>query len=959
MILARAVLIAAAVFAGLPPSTGNAQDAYPQRWQRQFYGTLSGREVLLFGDAPYYGKLAFGDLKGTGKADLLLGKQDGSISRFENVSSARRPEWRMTDERLTAVFPGPGGRKSVRAIDAGAHAAPALADIDADGDLDLFVGTADGRLMFFRNVGTRELTVFEFVTDRFIPEGLGEYLVPFFQDVNGDGAPDLLLGTGEGSVYLLINQGRKVAPAFCGVVAARGEDAPCRPGPVQVASVQPELHAAPALVDWDGDGDLELFAGKSDGTIAYYENRGTRKEPDWRLTQRRFLAIDDGGYAAPAFQDLDGDGRADLIVGNGGSGVAVYSYKDTGKPLDAVKVTDNLLRVERFARGMERVVIASGDVDGDGDVDLILGNQAGELIWVENTGTAKQPQWKVRDEKTGAGVQRRSTAPLLVDIDGDGDLDLLVGGAEGRVWLFRNTGTSKKPNWQMETTNFAAIDVGANSALAAVDIDRDGRADLLVGNGRGVVVLYHNEGADKDPPFRLVATRLGDLSVGQAATPALLDLNDDKLPDLVVGSRDGKLAVLINGGPAEGLPRTWKMAPPPWDFLPAKGYSAPHFVDLNGDGRPDLLLADSEGNIRLYFNLPPAPQPQVATQPGGGAAPPGSSAAASGSSRGTSGRKGGGSGTTPPIAMPAPDASSGQESLLEDEEKQAQATETPAKPAGPVPPVYELATEKLGDIKVEGKAMPAFGDLDGDGDLDLVLGTGKGSILYFQNAGSASEPKFTLVPSMFPEIANPQSAAPFIADLDGDGLLDVIVGLADGKVIYFKNIGAKTQPKFAPQESLKRIAAGRGAAPVLTHFRDHDSTDLLIGNFGGKLLLYVRDGGARSLNFKLQDRRFLDVDVGVAASPEVGDLDGDGVPDLIVGSDRGALAYLVKAPTAKNPLAWKKGPDYFKGISVPAGSTPRIVDLNGDGSQDLVVGSAKGTLTFYRNIAGKGGAPEK
>jgi hypothetical protein len=70
------------------------------------------------------------------------------------------------------------------------------------------------------------------------------------------------------------------------------------------------------LADWDGDGDQELFIGKSDGTIDYYENRGTLTEPDLRLTQPRFLAIDDGGYAAPAFLDMNGDKKLDLIVGS-------------------------------------------------------------------------------------------------------------------------------------------------------------------------------------------------------------------------------------------------------------------------------------------------------------------------------------------------------------------------------------------------------------------------------------------------------------------------------------------------------------------------------------------------------------------------------------------------------------------------------------------------------------------
>ena len=58
-------------------------------------------------------------------------------------------------------------------------------------------------------------------------------------------------------------------------------------------------------------------------------------------------------------------------------------------------------------------------------------------------------------------------------------------------------------------------------------------------------------------------------------------------------------------------------------------------------------------------------------------------------------------------------------------------------------------------------------------------------------------------------------------------------------------------------------------------------------------------------------------------------------------------------------MAWKKGPDYFKGLKIPPGSTPRFVDIDGDGDQDLIVGTTKGTLLFFRNDAGKGGESSK
>jgi uncharacterized protein (DUF2141 family) len=1007
----RALLLAGLMFALCAGLTG-AQGDPRYRWERQFYGELDGRNVLLFGDSASYGKPAFGNLGGPGKPTLLVGRLDGTIAKFEMAGPAQHPAWRLVDERISAYFPAGPNRRVLRVIDVGGHAAPALADIDGDGDLDLFVGAGDGRLFFFRNIGTPNLPVFEWVTERFVSAELGDHLVPAFQDINGDRAPDLVLGNGAGEVYLLINQGRIAEPAFCSALTPADPDVepPCKPAPRLIASIKPEIHAAPALVDWDGDGDLELFVGKSDGTIAYFENRGTRREPDWRLTQPRFLAIDDGGYAAPAFLDINGDGKPDLIVGSSSSALSLYTNLDTGQMLDVWKVTDNLLDMEHFARGLERVVIASGDVDGDGDLDLMIGDRNGGLMWVENVGTPKAPKWRVKQENVFPGTQRRNTAPLLVDIDGDGDLDLLVGGADGRIWLFRNIGTPKKPQWVLETTTFGGIDVGANSVPAAVDIDGDGALDLFVGNGRGLVIFYRNEGTAKAPEFKLTSTRFGEVSVGQSAAPAFFDWNLDKRPDLAIGNREGKLTLVVNNNTA-GDPqlRAWKTVPGAWENIQVRGYSVPHFADFNGDGQPDLMVGDGEGNIRLYLNggtdqplvaapsapaagpvpspaagpagvtvttAPPAPRPGTPATP---SAPPvaptapGAPGAAAPAPRpapappaGGGARAGAPAGAAPgaPSSAGRPPRPAGAPPPADEssnlEEEAAGSNVVVETKSGPVVPVYTLVSQKFAGIQVEGKAMPAFGDLDGDGALDLVVGSEKGQLLFFRNTGSAKEPKFTLVPNFFAGLGEIHMPCPVVADLDGDGLLDLVIGTEEGKVALFKNIGDKTHPRFSRvDEPLANIRVGRGAAPVVAVMGQGEVTDLLIGNFAGNLMLYVRDGGARSLNFKLQDRRFLGLDVGVSSTPFVADVDADGVADLVIGSDAGPLTLYVKAGDAKNPLAWKKGPDYFKGLKIPPGSTPRLVDIDGDGDLDLIVGTAKGTLFFYRNDAGKEDASAK
>ncbi|MFI5400725.1 MAG: FG-GAP-like repeat-containing protein, partial [SAR324 cluster bacterium] len=870
---------------------------------RQFYGTLGGVETLLYSDSFHYGKLAFGDLNGDGVAEMLVGTEDGRVSRFDNTGTSDAPVWRLVEETMTVGQPERPGQPGLvqRPLRVNGFAAPALVDLDGDGDLDLLVGSADGKVALFRNVGTPLLPSFVLADPDFIPAGLGTKLVPVAMDLNGDRAPDLLIGTAEGEVYLLMNSGTRRDPAFCGRLPAPGSDPddepPCLPLPRLAASVKPDIAAAPALADWSGDAKPDLFIGQADGTIAYYENRGTGARPQWTLTQRKFLAIDEGGYAAPAFLPSPG-GRPYLYVGSSTNGVSLYSNRDTAATLDAWKVTGNALSIGRFGRVQERLVLTAGDVDGDGDLDLLLGDRSGAVWWIENVGTARAPAWRLHPRPIVPESPRGFSAPLLADIDGDGDLDLLVGGGDGRLWLLRNMGTAKVPNWVMETTAFADIDVGSGSIPAVTDIDGDGDLDLFVGNSRGLVIFYRNEGDAHHPDFRLASTRFGDISVGQAAAPAFFDWNEDKLPDLVIGNREGRLALLVNENAGDTQPRKWKTETLSWEGIQVRGYSVPVFGDFNGDGKPDLLIADGQGNLRLYLNgglekppeavpgqagavaAPGSPSPGAATRgvvsavappvpprgtPGAPASaePPGpkpaarpapqasvGAAAASAVAPSRPGSKA--SATVPPATgrAPAPESpSSGRAAArpadkalsggLPGPDKATGADQGTDTGAGRLPPSYELVSEKYAGIQVEGRAVPAFGDLDGDGDLDLVVGTGKGKVLFFRNTGTPQEAKWTAEGGLPLDRPVGRNASVILADLDGDGLLDLLAGSEDGKVAFYRNTGTKERPAFALQEGvLANVNVGRNSAPAVLPLLNDPSGRLVVGNFAGNLFLY-------------------------------------------------------------------------------------------------------------------------
>jgi hypothetical protein len=293
-----ALLLAALALA--PESPAQQPQRVVHTWKRVYYGVLDGQESLLFGDRMERGKPAFGDIDGDGDLDMLVGVADGRVMVFENAGSKTEPKWRLVNDTLRALASSReslDGAQGEVAIDVGDNAVPALVDIDGDGDLDLFIGAANGRLLFYRNEGNRYLPQFALAGSNSLNASFGGNLAPHFVDLNGDGAQDLVLGNERGEVYLILNRGTRFAPSFC--LNADDPQPSCPAPPAPLVKLVEADNATPVAVDWDRDGDWDLMVGKSDGRIAHYRNLGTRLEPRFELAEDRFNILDAGGYAAP------------------------------------------------------------------------------------------------------------------------------------------------------------------------------------------------------------------------------------------------------------------------------------------------------------------------------------------------------------------------------------------------------------------------------------------------------------------------------------------------------------------------------------------------------------------------------------------------------------------------------------------------------------------------------------
>jgi hypothetical protein len=473
-----------------------------------------------------FSRPTFADLDGDGDLDAFVGQSNGVPLLFANTGSANAPAFAV-------VQVNPFGLSDV-----GFNAAPTFADLDGDGDLDAFLGEFYGNTIFFENTGTAQAPTFAPpVTNPFGLADVGGGAVPAFADLDGDGDLDALVGESYGATIFFENTGSATSPAF----------APPATNPFGLAGVG-DL-ASPTVADLDGDGDLDVFVGGFDGRTHLFANTGSASAPAFVTPIE--LAPDASGFASPAFVDIDGDGDLDAFVG--GYAGSVRFFANTGtvrRPSFAAPQVDpfGLLPADNLASP------TFGDLDGDGDPDFLVGGLFGFLFAFSNTGSAAVPAFAFVDDQSPFGLAQVNggATPELVDLDGDGDLDVVTGAYMGETVFFENTGTATEPAFGPPVTNpFGLGDVGGFPAPAFADIEGDGDVDVFVGNVDGDTVFLANDGSPTEPLFVGPATNpFGLARVSSRASPAFADVDGDGDLDAFVGQGTGEVVFFPNLAPA-------------------------------------------------------------------------------------------------------------------------------------------------------------------------------------------------------------------------------------------------------------------------------------------------------------------------------------------------------------------------------------------------------------------------
>ncbi len=385
-------------------------------------------------------------------------------------------------------------------------------------------------------------------------------------DLDADGLQELLIGDiSYTNLVRLQNDG--TAPNTNANMVSPNYSFPSYDTPVDI-----DLFPAGFYVDVNNDGIRDLvvtpnltYTSNNYSANWMYLNEGLDNNPDFSLQTEDFLQgamIDGGAHSYPVFFDHNGDGLKDLIVSIGGRYDSVstnnysqlFYYENTGT-VDVPEFTlmnedyENLSGFDNRPHYFYRP--AFGDADGDGDEDMLLADITDTMYYFENIssqGNVAQFNAAVPLRNTASQIidEGAEVAPKFVDLDRDGKMDLVIGKRNGTLSYYKNVGGSNGYGFALVTANLGGVNVSefwTNEGIAVPEfIDIDNEYKLICGARNGYLHYYDNIDGNLSGNFTLVDSSLEDIYTGSYSAPAVLDINSDNKFEMFVGNIRGGLS---------------------------------------------------------------------------------------------------------------------------------------------------------------------------------------------------------------------------------------------------------------------------------------------------------------------------------------------------------------------------------------------------------------------------------
>lgn len=644
-----------------------------------------------------------------------------------------------------------------------------------------------------------------------------------------------------------------------------------------------------------------------------------------------------------------------LVFGNNSFSQFNFEFSDE---LTVKKGTDTLYNA--WAGGLDYIQISSLDFDFDGDEDLFVFDRSQNNIRIfTHEIIGGSPRWIIAHDAYKQFPTDLIYRATMVDYDFDGKKDLFTYGIGG-LKVYRNVGDAGNGlQWELFKTIVNSdydgfitnLYVASSDIPAITDVDFDGDIDVLTFHQGGQHVEYHknmsmelygipdslefvlknecwgkfsenvnnnsvllndpdvpcNGGGSVENPEKSGANHAG-------STLLALDYDNSGVMDLILGDvAYSNLTLLINGGtsPNTDSPMISFDNAFPSNSLPADLYLFPaaYFLDVDFDGKKDLIVganaknvSENETSILFYKNTGTNSNPNFQFQ------------------------------TKSFLQNKMIEHGKGSVPVLHDfnndglkdlfvanlyrykNTTQKESTIAWYKNTGTANnPVFTYVDYDFLNLSQQGfglRLIPTFGDIDGDGDEELMIGTEFGKIILFEYNGSTFvNPQQNFQDNAGTVISVGSFAHPQLFDLDKDGLLDLIIGNKTGEIAYYKNIGTSTNPSFQLVTSLLGgidVSAQSPDGYAAPHFfRNDDTTYLFLGDLEGRFHFFdgIDDNLSTGTNFHEYSDNFLDVNVEGYSSFFIDDIDNDGFLNLFIGQDLGGLTHMEVDPNSSSSIS--------------------------------------------------------
>ncbi len=406
---------------------------------------------------------------------------------------------------------------------------------------------------------------------------------PNFADFDGDGDLDLICGEFLDGFTYFENIGTRTLPKYAPGQRIRTPD-----GTQLVMDLQ---MITPVAFDWNRNGLLDLIVGDEDGRVAFIENTGELdanrtpvfREPVYFRQQADRLKF--GALSTPCGYDLDGDGAMDIIAGNTAGYIGYFKNLSPpgqnparwaapellcvdGEPIRILAGPNGSIQGPAEAKwGYTTLTVA--DWDGDGLPDLVVNSIWGKVIWYRNLGPRENPHfapavpievdWEVSQPELSYGWLKPSgkelltqwrTTPVAIDWNGNGLVDLIMLDHEGYlVWFERHRKENqlrlRHPQRVLCDTEGKPLHLNPGIAgrsgrrkICIADWDGDGKLDIII-NSENATLLRQTEYKDGTWRFEDLGSMDNRPISGHTTSPTVIDLDNNGIPDLLIGAEDG------------------------------------------------------------------------------------------------------------------------------------------------------------------------------------------------------------------------------------------------------------------------------------------------------------------------------------------------------------------------------------------------------------------------------------